>query len=642
MPLHPKRPYFKSKVRLLFFILAGLTLFTPNAFSSQANLLIDKANELGLSEDPFWRNLLHFKGKRSKILDDDFFLSETGKVDPHAELEATIKAYFLKDQPVKKEGGDNNVVCLFPARYTWLNEKLGLPGFKIDGGNCPALTDWAQLDRVEAVSVLYVSGYLGNPASSFGHVLLNLKLKGSDELYGLLDTSVAYGATVPLNENMLFYVLKGLFGGYYASFSDKFFYAHDQVYTNREFRDIWEYTLELTDFKKKLLIYHIAELLTKRYRYFFLSSNCAQRMAVLLDIFIDEPVYDFDYPIYVPEELFHRLQHIDESQKEKGRPGLIKSVKYIPSARHHLYYQAAGLDANERKVYREIAGSNDQAISRRLEGLEVENRIRVLNALLAYQYYKLMASDDSNPDQALKEYKDKILLERLRLPAKEEEPVDIPEIPSPKDVSPPSAFSAGYVVEDGVNPFETLGVTIFRKESVGLNALGFNELVALDLNIGFADGRDAVFVDSFDFLKIRDFRTFYIEEAGENPLSWRVRAGVDRFTIEDNVSYDYVFDAGIGLVSKIKTIGIVYGFLNASSHSLDQQYRSGPSVGFIIGNDTLKLQTDFGLEFGLEDFGYTETFQSKLQYQVNRHNALQLSYEKNLRQRLTLNYIFYW
>ena len=630
------------KVWPLFFLIC-LCNASP-AYASESHNYIKKANELGLAADPFWRDLLHFKGKRSQILDQNFFLSDRGRFDPQAELEATIEAYFTGEHAItlNKEVGDKNIVCIFPARYAWLNEKLGLPGYRCDSDICPNLSDWARLEQIESVSVIYVSGYLGNPASSFGHVLLNLKVKGDEEISDLLDTSVSYGATVPLNENVAFYVFKGLLGGYSASFSDKFFYAHDQVYSNREARDMWEYTLVLDDFEKKMLIYHIAELLTKRYKYYFLSANCAHRMAVLLDIFIEEDVYNFDYPIYVPEELFHRLHQIDAERRENGKTGLIKSIKYIPSARRYLFYETARLSNEERKVYRDITNSRDEDFSPPLKELDVEGRINVLNALLAYQYYKLMASDDDNANQRLKEYKDKILLERLRLPGKKGKPVTIPEIPSPRSVSPPSSFNIGFVSEENSDSFATVGVTVFRKESVGLNSLEYNELVALNLNLGlFADSSE-VFVDTFDFLKIRDFRTFYIKEAKENPFSWRVRAGVDRYNTDDDASYDYVLDGGVGFVGKISDMGIHYGFMNASLHSLNQQYRSGPSAGFVFGNDALKFQADYGLEFDLEDYGYIETVQAKMQYQVNKRDALQISYEKTDRERLSLSYIFYW
>ncbi len=628
-------------VRLFsFFIFFILSACFAQAADSQD--YIEKARALNLAQDPFWRSLLHFKGNRSQIIDESFFLSDRGKVDPAAELEATIKAYFTQEHKIERMWGDKNIVCIFPARYMWLNKKLNLPNYKIDSIICPGLSEWARLDQIESISLIYVSGYLGNPASSFGHVLLNLKIKDSEPLLGLFDTSISYGATVPANENMVLYILKGLFGGYSATFSDKFFYAHDQVYSSREFRDMWEYTLEFSDTEKVMLIYHLAELLTKRYTYYFLNANCAHRIAVLLDIFVKESVYNFDYPIYIPEELFHRLQAIDKQRRGRGENTLIKSIKYIPSARRYLFYETQRLSSDERHVYRMITNSPHSDITSQLESLDVEGRIDVLNSLLAYQYYKLMASDEEQADQRLKEYKDKILLERLRLPAMKEKPVIIPEVPSPKDIAPPSSFNAGFVFEDGRDLFTTLGYTVYRRESVGLTALEYNELVALNLNLGFLSDSQNFFIDSFDFLKIRDFKTFYIQEAKESPLSWRLRAGGDRYNTDKGSSYDYVMDGGMGLVKKVTNLGIYYGFVNLSSHSRDQQFRSGPSVGFMLGEEPLKLEFNYGLEFGLEYYGYIETIQTKFQYQINKQNAIQLAYEKNDRQRLTLNYIFYW
>lgn len=609
-------------------------------YASESDLYVEKANTLHLADDPFWRDLLHFKGGHSLILDKDFFLSDRGQIDPQAELEATIKAYFTQEHTIKRESGDTNIVCIFPARYAWLNEKLELPDYRCDEVLCPALSQWARLDQIEAISVIYVSAYLGNPASSFGHALLNLKIKDSDELFGLFDTTIAYGATVPINENIVMYVLNGLFGGYTATYSDKFFFFHDQVITNREFRDMWEYTLKLTDSEKKMLIYHLAELLTKRFKYYFLSANCAQGVSVLLDTFIKEDVYNFNYPIYVPEEMFHRLQQIDAKRRGNKEAELIKNIRYIPSARRYLFYEIKRLSSEERRVYLNITNSHNEDFVPLLKELDIASRINVLNALLAYQYYKLMASSEEN--QSLKKYKDKILLERLRLPIKKEIPLNIPEMPSPANVSPPSTFNIGFVNMEGSDPFSTVGVTVFRKESVGMNALEYSECVALDLNVGIAFDSEKIFVDNVNFLKIKDFRTFYVKEAKENPLSWKVRAGIDRYNIDDNASYDYVLDGGIGMAKKADNIGVFYGFMSASLHSLDQQYRAGPSLGFVTGSDFVKLQMDYGLEFGLEDYGYIETVQTKLQYQINKQHAIQISFGKNSQKRLAVSYFFYW
>ena len=151
-----------------------------------------------------------------------------------------------------------------------------------------------------------------------------------------------------------------------------------------------------------MIVYHLAELLTKRFKYYFLSANCAQGMVILLDTFIKEDVYNFDYPIYVPEELFHRLQQIDAKRRENKEVELIKNIRYIPSARRYLFYEIKRLSAEERRAYLNITNSHNDDFSPLLKKLDIASRINVLNALLAYQYYKLMASDEEKPDQRLK------------------------------------------------------------------------------------------------------------------------------------------------------------------------------------------------------------------------------------------------
>ncbi|MCA9398629.1 MAG: hypothetical protein KC618_02685, partial [Candidatus Omnitrophica bacterium] len=172
------------KVQLLFLIL----FFGPLvhfSFAAQSQSYIDKANALELSSDPFWRNILHFKGRRSQIIDKSFFFFFLGRFDAQAELEATINAYFGEGLPVFSEHKDQNIVCIYPARYTWLNEKLDLPDFHIDTQNCPILSEWTRLNEIDAISIFYVSGYLSNPESSFCHAILNMKTKGEEEKFHL-------------------------------------------------------------------------------------------------------------------------------------------------------------------------------------------------------------------------------------------------------------------------------------------------------------------------------------------------------------------------------------------------------------------------------------------------------------------------
>ena len=98
------------------------------------------------------------------------------------------------------------------------------------------------------------------PASSFGHSLLRLNTEDGSASDGLVDLGVNFGALVPDGESTLVYVVKGLSGGYQAGFSDKPYYAHDLMYSRTEFRDMWDYALDLVDAERMMLVYHLWEI----------------------------------------------------------------------------------------------------------------------------------------------------------------------------------------------------------------------------------------------------------------------------------------------------------------------------------------------------------------------------------------------
>jgi len=77
-----------------------------------------------LHEERTWKVLLHYAtsstgGYGSKIDDNRFFMSPSGRTDLMAELEATIRGMFITP-----EQDGEYVACRFPARFEWLVERL--------------------------------------------------------------------------------------------------------------------------------------------------------------------------------------------------------------------------------------------------------------------------------------------------------------------------------------------------------------------------------------------------------------------------------------------------------------------------------------------------------------------------------------
>jgi len=225
-----------------------------------------------LSLHTTWLNLLHYEqnddtqsGYLSAIHSKSLFLDKQGSDDPHRELLATIEAL---SSPFSGEI-DQAPYCRFPARLLWLRKKLGNDfAQQQDLNNCPKFSQWSYQDSVESISIIFASGYLGNPASFYGHTLLKFNSSKKLKRTSLQDASLNYGAIETKNDGAISYILKGLFGGYEASFSHIQYYFHDHNYGEAELRDMWEYELNLKPSDVKFLVAHSWEVLGQKYTYY--------------------------------------------------------------------------------------------------------------------------------------------------------------------------------------------------------------------------------------------------------------------------------------------------------------------------------------------------------------------------------------
>lgn len=99
-------------------------------------------------------------------------------------------------------------VCRYPARALYLRS-LGYDVVDVSS-LCDNFKQWQGDLTKQQVSIVYADGYLGNPASFYGHLLF--KFKSEVLSRDLLSNSLNFGAKVPDNENPVAYILKGLVG----------------------------------------------------------------------------------------------------------------------------------------------------------------------------------------------------------------------------------------------------------------------------------------------------------------------------------------------------------------------------------------------------------------------------------------------
>lgn len=480
------------------------------------------ADTTTLAQHPTWRRLLHIPAGQtgSQITSAGFFLAPAGRHDAQAELEATLAAF---DQPWPADP-NQHPRCRFPARYFWLASHQVLTGYALQEPRCQRLQEWLRLDQLESVSLYLVSGYFGNPASTFGHALLRLNTHSGQRHGGQLDTSINFGAVVPERENTLLYILRGLSGQYPASFSNKPFYTHDLVYGHTEFRDMWEYRLRLTPEAQTLLVLHLAEVIGQTFDYYFLTQNCALRLAELVELATGQTVAAAPLNWYVPVELFHRLHQLDL---------LAQPPRFVPAAERVMLHEFARLPPAQREQVNRLIDTQLATLEGELAQTPAAQRLDVLDTLLAYQEYRLVAAEPE-PPQPLRRDKDRVLLQRLRQPARSRPPSRPEELPSPALGHAPmlTEFSLWHLPSGPPGRTQGLGLrwAPFGYVSGGFHGLGSSEMAVVDSQIS-ADADHGLWLERLDWVRVRKLALLPAAMSGVDGWSWQLRLGQERLPL---------------------------------------------------------------------------------------------------------------
>lgn len=621
------------------FLLIGSIFFCQYVQAREVEGFLEKAEQLNLASDSTWLKLLHFEidGNQSVVLADNFFISSDGRENSEEELKATIRAYFSS----WKEDNSDHPRCIFPARYYWLSQYLDLPNYKLKEEHCQRLESWALFDKVDSISLLLVSGYLGNPASTFGHGLLKFNTDSEDDKKGMFDLTLNYGALISEDEGVLKYVLKGLFGGYEAGFSDGYYYTKDLVYSRTEYRDIWDYRLQLTDYQRTLLILHVWEIVGKKFTYYFLDKNCAFRLAELIDLVIQEKFINREGLWYLPVSMFHRLKQIHDLRINRQEQGLIETVKYVPSAQRKLYGQMKDLSALEVEIIIAVLDDGVSSLSNHLKVLSNNQKINILDALLAYQQFRITSIGEEAADVFEREKKI-ILLERLALSARAHKKIIIDELDSPADGSRPMESSFSYAVDKDGDSYMRFSLSPFKKETVGQNSLESDELVVFDMVLGVLENGKKVVLDQFDLIRILNLNLEALPFEQEDQWSWKLRIGSNRVGSNGNYDYDGVFSFGVGSAKKFNSRLTGYFLIDSSAHTIKPYARLRPHTGLSLDFGKYKAHVYAGVENDNYKFEMKEIWGGQMQYQMTGRSALKVEVSNERVARYAISFNYYW
>ncbi len=542
-----------------------------------------------LAANPTWKKLLHIpKGEsKSEVQSGDFFLSNETPGDPRSELRAALLALQQPwDGPT-----DLHPRCRFPARYYWLSRHIHLPGYKLRDSRCRELEQWARIDELRSASLLLVSGYLGNPASSFGHALLRLNTSEPGNERSLTDLGFNFGALIPPSEPTPTYVWRGLTGGYLASFSDKYYYTHDLVYSRNELRDVWDYELDLNQQQLLMLVFHLYEIVGKKFTYYFLDKNCAWRLAQLIELVTEREMTDRSRLWYAPVELFHKLSR----EQPDGTKKLVRTVRYIPSNRRLVRESLRVLSDEERIFVFNSIGQFDPA--RSVEGIEhlpSESKIRVMDALVAHAQYLEMASEPTVHDN-LRQRSATLLNARLGLPPTPiSNRADPTPLPSPADNHRPMSFEIGIVSTGHGTRQATLRVTPFDYDELSPNQPSGSEVVVADTELRILGSH--IWLNRIDFLRVRNLDPSPIGIPGESTSSWAVEIGLDREGIRPSDPLRARSELSYGLASEPEKGLVLYLLVRAGLRSDPGSLSAGPHFGIIMGQNSYKAKLESSIQ----------------------------------------------
>ncbi|KHT40334.1 outermembrane protein [Vibrio sinaloensis] len=596
---------------------------------SFANPVPDMAD---LANDPYWLKLGHYlpntlTGHTSTVDSEAFFFAKDGKTSPANELQATYEAFYRQSNDAAKAAQ-----CRFPARYTWLEAKLGREA-KL---NCEELNRWRDVLDPEGLTLVFPTAFMNNPSSMFGHTLLRVDAKDQTRHKELVAFAINFAAEPDSDDNAALYALKGLVGSYPGRYTVMPYYRKVREYNDIESRDIWEYKLKLTPQEVERVLLHLWEMQDAEFDYYFLNENCSYQLLALLELARDDLYLVKDFPFKaIPSDTVEAL----------ANSNLLEEPNYREAFGTRLLHQANEIDqqlfdAAERAKQGEFPSKDEYTDAERAAILEFAYE------WLNFELYDLGLERDPTAKQLTA-----LLYQRSLIK------VDSPFTPVPKpNVSPEKGHASAriglsYQYSDS---YLNQGLIEWRA--------AYHDL--LDSPAGFIPGAQISFLDlqasidghsrtQIDKLYILDAMSLAPSNRVFDSWAWNIRTGFDRKPHLNDSLGRWFGQAGFGKAwgnsDKLHVYSLLSGELSGGELT---DYQSTLGVGVESG---ILYQLNDQHRLGLEG-QYLSLFNSKAKqnanatatwhWSLNRHFALrgQVNYQhwtsEELTTRLT-GYFYY-
>lgn len=557
--------------------------------------------------DSQWLALVHYRpriigGYVSTIESPDFFISQEGKTNPEAELAAAVALFEL--------GEDKTKICLFPARYNYLRNK-GL--VKRPFPFCEAYQQFRKDIAPAGATLLFTNAYMNNPSSLFGHTLIRIDTarKGTQ----LLAHGMNYGAFTG-EENSLLFALYGLGGGYYGGFTIKPYYDIINTYNNIENRDIWELNLDFSPQEMETLIAHLWEIGHAQSRYYFFSRNCSYMLMEVLDAVRPSLKLADDFPMQaIP---------LDMIKAANSRPGLVKSIHYRPSRQNIIKNQHRQMSRFQKQAFEKLI------LSEKVDFINLSDTEKAGALETAYQFvqYQYVAGKLELTDYRKQSFK--YLSERNKLNVKDSFiPLTSGENPLAAHKAMRGSFGVGARNGQG---FQEL---VFRPAYHSLTDDNFGMLPGAEINffnlaVRHYDRDDKYVLQRFD---IAGVRSVVPQDLLFKPISYNLKAGIEREVNPDNEKEGYVFNLTAGAGGSYALNNYLQTYLLMNTHWAyggflphNQWFGAGMAVGMLGNWRKLRGLVEAEKIYATSQYGDKIKFKAELVYGITRNSGLALNY----------------
>jgi hypothetical protein len=574
----------KAVILFLGLLLLQNNLFATSLFSD------DKLSKL--SQNPQWKRLLHFKNGQSEIDDKRFFFSKDGKNSPKSELKASIEE-LISD----KSDDENSTLCHYPSRSDWILKQLPELKNTIFIPKCISLKKELKELGAKQITLILASAHINSPASAFGHTFLRIDNNPNTPL---LSYAVNYAAQTT-EDNGFVYAYQGLFGGYKGRYSIDPYYKKLKEYSDLEQRDVWEYTLDLTQEQIDRMVLHIFEIRHFYADYFFLAENCSYNLLWLIEIAKEK------------SNLVHKFNHkaipIDTLRAVISEK-LVKDSIYRPSKRKEILAISDPIKSNP--IALDFAQSDEYNLSL-IKHLTQKEKIASLE--LATALLKIKRSDNKI---SKKEYLPKflkILRERSKLGKVKKESIPKPSSPKDGHLSAKTTFS--YLTDKTLKLRSKVAYHDIYDNDNGYISGGY---------ISFFDTAIEYSEDKLQLKEIRflDIKSYAIQDAIFKPISWQVAVGAKRLFNNQLNSY---LTAGAGV-----TLGRdnLYGFATITPsiyYKKHEEHSIAGNIGLLYNpSKYLKLGFTASHEW-FKDNRTIKRAEPFITYSFDQESAINIKYE---------------